>query len=267
MPVIAFAQAGGGPNVVWNSALSTTETDPGFFTTTGSFNVSGADLSTLVAFIFSDSDPDFEPPDSMAFLGPVPTSGNINFSYGGGADQVYFLAVVVDSASYSGGTFSPFVDQSSFQTIGFGPVAQTSTTTGGNNQTNNGGNNQTNNGGNNQTNNSGNVQVPADPQINATLNNPLGQTFELTDFFQKLFEGMLKIGIPILALLIIWSGFMFVEARGNIEKLKVAKRNFMYVMIGGAILLGSWLIVQVIAGTVDQFQAMNYLLEDIIKLV
>ncbi len=72
----------------------------------------------------------------------------------------------------------------------------------------------------------------------------------LQGFIKTLVEGVLKIGIPIVALAIIYSGFLFVAARGNPEKLKKAKESLMYTLIGAAILLGSWAIAQLIAATV-----------------
>ena len=48
------------------------------------------------------------------------------------------------------------------------------------------------------------------------LNNPLSdKTDNIPAFIQTFLEGVLKVGIPIIALAIIYSGFLFVEARGN----------------------------------------------------
>ncbi|MBU0611820.1 pilin [Patescibacteria group bacterium] len=63
-------------------------------------------------------------------------------------------------------------------------------------------------------------------------------------------EGVIKIGIPIVALAIIYSGFLFVAARGKPEELKKAKNALLYTIIGAAILLGSWAIAQLISDTV-----------------
>lgn len=67
---------------------------------------------------------------------------------------------------------------------------------------------------------------------------------------KTILEALIKIGIPIIALAIIYSGFLFVSARGNTEQLKKAKSSLMYTLIGGAVLLGSWAIAQVISETV-----------------
>ncbi len=62
-----------------------------------------------------------------------------------------------------------------------------------------------------------------------------------------------KIGIPIAAIFIIYSGLLFVTARGSEEQLKKAKTNFMWAMIGTAILLGAWVIAKAIKETIQGF--------------
>lgn len=72
----------------------------------------------------------------------------------------------------------------------------------------------------------------------------------IPDFIQTILTGALKIGIPVIALAIIYSGFLFVFARGNSEKLGKAKEALLYTLIGAAILLGSWAIATMIQVTV-----------------
>lgn len=81
------------------------------------------------------------------------------------------------------------------------------------------------------------------------LTNPIPYN-SLTEFIKVLLTGALKIGIPIVALAIIYCGFLFVSARGNSEKLSKAKDALLYTLIGAAILLGSWAIAQMISDTV-----------------
>lgn len=82
--------------------------------------------------------------------------------------------------------------------------------------------------------------------------NPLDSK-NITDvptFIRALLLGLLQIGIPIVALAIIYCGFLFVAARGNDEKLTKAKDALLYTIIGAAILLGSWAIAELISSTV-----------------
>ncbi len=84
-----------------------------------------------------------------------------------------------------------------------------------------------------------------------TITNPIGVD-NLNDFIKKLLEGLIKIGIPIIAIAIIYSGFLFVTAQGKPQAIEQAKRAFLYTLIGAAILLGSWALAQLISDTVLQ---------------
>ena len=93
------------------------------------------------------------------------------------------------------------------------------------------------------------VTQPIGNTATTTINNPISVN-NINDFIKVILVGVIKIGIPIVALAIIYSGFLFVSAQGNPEKLKEAKRALMYTLIGAAILLGSWAIAQIISETV-----------------
>ena len=56
--------------------------------------------------------------------------------------------------------------------------------------------------------------------------------------------------MPIVILAIIYSGFMFLTARGNKEQLTTAKTNFIWVVVGVAVLLGAKVIATVIENSV-----------------
>ena len=84
-----------------------------------------------------------------------------------------------------------------------------------------------------------------------TICNPLSSGINsIPDFIRVALEGLLKAGIPIVALGIIYCGFLFVFARGSSEKLTKAKDALLYTLIGAAILLGSWAIATMISNTV-----------------
>jgi len=50
--------------------------------------------------------------------------------------------------------------------------------------------------------------------------------------------------------MIIWSGFLFVTARGSDEQLKKAKSTFQWTIIGAVVLLGSSAIAKAIVNFV-----------------
>lgn len=88
------------------------------------------------------------------------------------------------------------------------------------------------------------------PGMSIKLDNPLGTTDSIPMLIKRLLDVVLTIGVPLIALAIIYAGFQLVTAQGNTEKLKVAKRNLVYVVIGAGILLAAYAISEVIVGTV-----------------
>ena len=94
---------------------------------------------------------------------------------------------------------------------------------------------------------------PKNLDLEFSLKNPLGSTNDLPAFIKKILDIVITIGVPIVALAIIYSGFLFIRAQGNKDKLKEAKDTFFYTIIGAAILLGAWILAQAIGATVEQF--------------
>lgn len=86
----------------------------------------------------------------------------------------------------------------------------------------------------------------------ARFPNPFGNNIEtLGDLLLVITNDIiLPIGAVIVVIMIIYSGFLFVTAQGNETKLANAKKAFMYAVIGALILLGSWVIANVIKETV-----------------
>jgi Type IV secretion system pilin len=79
--------------------------------------------------------------------------------------------------------------------------------------------------------------------------NPI-KTGTINEVIKVILQGIIKVGIPVIALAIIYCGFLFVSAQGKPESIKKAKDALMYTLIGAAILLGSWAIAQLISETV-----------------
>jgi len=84
-----------------------------------------------------------------------------------------------------------------------------------------------------------------------TLENPLS-VGGLADFVALALKVMVMVALPIISLFIVYSGFLFVSARGNSEQLDKAKMNLLYVIIGAILILGAWVIATLIGGTVTQ---------------
>ncbi len=90
---------------------------------------------------------------------------------------------------------------------------------------------------------------PCDP-TQGMICNPVPSITSIPNLIQTILTGVLKIGIPIVALAIIYCGFLFVKARGKPEEITKAKNALLYTIIGAAILLGSWALAQMISSTV-----------------
>lgn len=93
------------------------------------------------------------------------------------------------------------------------------------------------------------TDTPPDPCV-GKICNPIPDITSIPGLIEKILKGVIQIGMPIVALAIIYSGFLFVFARGNSEKLTKARETLMYTLIGSAILLGSWAIAEMISATV-----------------
>lgn len=92
--------------------------------------------------------------------------------------------------------------------------------------------------------------------LDVRIKNPLGSSITtLPAFIESALNIVLMVGVPIVTLAIIYSGFLFVVARGNSEKLGEAKNTLMYTLIGAALLLGSWVIAQAIQGTIADIKS------------
>jgi hypothetical protein len=80
---------------------------------------------------------------------------------------------------------------------------------------------------------------------------PLGERFpSISALIHDILVGVLKIGMPVIALAIIYCGFLFVKAQGKPEELTKAKSALTWTLVGAAILLGAWAIAEMISATV-----------------
>ncbi len=94
------------------------------------------------------------------------------------------------------------------------------------------------------------VKGGAPCSVSGKICNPIAPINTIQEFIQIFLQGVLRIGIPILALAIIYCGFLFVQAQGKPDELTKAKDTLLYTLIGAAILLGSWAIAILISETV-----------------
>ena len=87
-------------------------------------------------------------------------------------------------------------------------------------------------------------------QLNINLDNPLGTTTDINGFIAKILDGMVILLTPVIVVMFLWTGFLFVQAQGNPEKLSAAKKSLLYTIIGAALVLGAKGFSLVIAATI-----------------
>lgn len=98
------------------------------------------------------------------------------------------------------------------------------------------------------------VTTPGDKTITGIdfkIKNPINVE-TIPQFIEIVLNAVLVMGIPIVALAIIYCGFLFVKARGNGEEIKKAKAAFMYTIVGAFLLLGAWVLAKAIGSTVKE---------------
>ncbi len=69
-------------------------------------------------------------------------------------------------------------------------------------------------------------------------------------FIEAVLAVVMKIGMPIVVLMIIFTGLSFVLARGNEKKLEDAKHSLVWTIVGAGILMGAWVLAQAVAATI-----------------
>ena len=77
-----------------------------------------------------------------------------------------------------------------------------------------------------------------DKVLKVTLENPIkASTFQA--FINSVLTGVMILLTPVIVLMFIWTGFLFVKAQGNAEDLTTAKKSLMFTIIGAALVLGA----------------------------
>lgn len=91
--------------------------------------------------------------------------------------------------------------------------------------------------------------------ISAGIKNPLGDSYpDIPSFIKQLLKVVLIIGVPLVVLAIIYSGFLFVTAQGNPEEIGKAKKALLYTVIGAFLLLGCFVLADAISATVNDIK-------------
>jgi hypothetical protein len=84
-----------------------------------------------------------------------------------------------------------------------------------------------------------------------TIENPL-EAENITQLFASIIDVVLVFAIPIIVFFIIYAGFLYVTARGNESTIQKAHMALLYALIGGLLILGARVLIDVVKGTVEQ---------------
>lgn len=90
-------------------------------------------------------------------------------------------------------------------------------------------------------------------QGNGVFENPIGYD-SLDEFLVRVLDAVVIIMFPIVALFVVYTGFLFVTAQGNEEKINTAKKTALWTIVGAILVLGARALAEAIRGTVDQIQ-------------
>lgn len=95
---------------------------------------------------------------------------------------------------------------------------------------------------------------PSLEYMDIEIENPISVN-SIPDLIQTILEGLIKIGIPLLVVMIVYSGWLYLFARGDPGKIKDAHNMFLYTLVGGAILLAAWALAELIHSTLIDLTA------------
>lgn len=110
--------------------------------------------------------------------------------------------------------------------------------------------------------NEGVTPIPTDPDTGISpipsetsfLENPL-KFDSIEGFLLAVIDVILVFALPLIVLFIMYAGFKFVFARGNESEVTKARTQLTWAVVGGLIVLGAKVILEVIQGTVETFEA------------
>ncbi len=96
------------------------------------------------------------------------------------------------------------------------------------------------------------MHTPSLPIVYAgtTLQNPIAEA-HLYCFLHDILGAFILIVFPVIVLMLVYSGFLFVTAQGNSTQIADAKKWFFWVVVGGLIILGAQVLTWAIERTVN----------------
>ncbi|OHA59895.1 MAG: hypothetical protein A2589_02540 [Candidatus Vogelbacteria bacterium RIFOXYD1_FULL_46_19] len=99
------------------------------------------------------------------------------------------------------------------------------------------------------------VEGEGSQSVSIHIENPLRSGVDtIPKLVEIIINAVVQIGVPVVAVGIIYSGFLFVKAQGKPEAITKAKEVFMWTIVGALIILGAFVILEIVQGTIDQLK-------------
>ena len=93
--------------------------------------------------------------------------------------------------------------------------------------------------------------TPSTTALSFSVPNPLGtSTTTLDKVLSNVLDAIVLLLTPVITIMLLYCGFLFISAQGNVEKLGDAKRALMYTLIGAAVILGAKGLSLVLSNTI-----------------
>lgn len=84
------------------------------------------------------------------------------------------------------------------------------------------------------------------------LQNPIkSKTFG--ELLERIAAAITLIGIPLVGIFMIYSGLLFVTARGSEQQIEKAKKTFFWTVVGAALVVGAWAIAKALENLAKGF--------------
>ncbi len=86
-----------------------------------------------------------------------------------------------------------------------------------------------------------------------TIPNPI-KVDSISGLLKLILDVLLIFAVPIVVFFIIYAGFLYVTARGKPDTITQAHRALLYAIIGGLLILGANVLIDVLQGTVNEIK-------------
>lgn len=87
--------------------------------------------------------------------------------------------------------------------------------------------------------------------MDAIIQNPL-QVESLTGLVDLILSTIIYVGTPLLVFVFMLIGFRYVTAQGDVGTIKGLHRQFLWTVVGAAVILGALVIEQVLQNTINE---------------